>query len=102
MEVDPIFVDQAKVGQALRKDRSANLNLSGNFGLQLADRRFEVSVNQGGVGANRLQRSRYDPFRLAPPRVGKFAPWLVPFGMILVPIAHDFIEVAAVDAARLF
>ena len=36
--------------------------------LQLADRGLKIILNKLGVGADRLQRARDDPFRLVPPR----------------------------------
>src|SRR4029453_12450878 len=66
-----------------------------------AHHRLEVIPDEGGVGADRLQRARHDPFLLAPPRRREVALLRVPLGMILVPITHDLIEAATVHAARL-
>jgi hypothetical protein len=38
---------------------------------------------------------------LAPPRRRELAPLGVPLGMLVVPIAHEFVQAAAVHAARL-
>src|SRR2546430_12745554 len=43
-------------------------SLPGALGLQLADRALKIILNKPGVGADRLQRARDDPFRLVPPR----------------------------------
>src|SRR6185503_8767685 len=70
-------------------------------GLQLADRALETIRNKPGVGADRLQRARDDPFRLVPPRRREGAFRCTPFRMIVVPVAHDLIHLATVDTARL-
>ena len=68
VQIDSILVDQAKLGQALRQVRASNFDLPVALGLQLADRSLEIILNKPGVGADRLQRARHDPFRLVPPR----------------------------------
>ena len=68
VQVDSILIDQAKFGQASRQGRASNFDLAVALGLQLADRAFQIIRNQPGVGADRLQRARDDPFRLVPPR----------------------------------
>src|SRR6188474_1490681 len=68
VQVDSILIDQAKCGQALRQARASNFDLPVALGLQLAYRALEIVLNKPGVGADRLQRARDDPFRLLPPR----------------------------------
>src|SRR5262245_16313433 len=68
VEVDSILVDQAKFGEASRQVRASNFDLPVALGLQLADRALKIILNKPGVGADRLQRSRDDPFRLVTPR----------------------------------
>src|SRR5690606_1204774 len=52
------------------------------------------------IGADRFQRARHHPFGLAPPRHRIFAFRRVPFGMVLVPIAHHLIHAPSVHTAR--
>ena len=86
VEVESILIDKAKVGQASRQVRAGNFDLPGEPGLQPADRRLEVILDKRGVGADRLQRARHDPFRLAPPRRREVAFLRVPLGMVFVPV----------------
>jgi hypothetical protein len=101
VQVDSILIDQAKFGEAVRQVRASNFNLPVALGLQLADRALKIILNKPGVGADRLQGVRDDPFRLGPPcrREGVFL--CIPFRMIVVPVPHDLIHLATVDAARL-
>src|ERR687898_408171 len=101
VQVDSILIDQAKFGEALRQVRASNFNLPGALGLQLADRALKVILNKPGVGADRLQRARNDPFRLVPPRRREGVFLCSPFRLIVVPAAHDLIHAATVYAARL-
>src|SRR6185436_12530292 len=66
VQVDSILIDQAKFGEALRQGRAGNFDLPVALGLQLADRALKIILNKPGVGADRLQRARDDPFRLVP------------------------------------
>ena len=68
VQVDSILIDQAKFGEASRQVRAGNLDLPVALGLQLADRALEIILDEPGVGADRLQRARDDPFRLLAPR----------------------------------
>ena len=101
VQVDSILIDQAKFGQALRQLRASNFDLPVALGLQLADRALQIILNKPGVGADRLQRARDDPFRLISPRRREGVFLCVPFRMIVVPVTHDLIHVATVDTARL-
>ena len=101
MKVDSILVDEAKVGETLRQVRASNFDLPVALGLQLADRALEIILNKPGVGADRPQRARDDPFRLVAPRLREGLFLCIPFRMIVVSVTHDFIHVATVDAARL-
>ena len=64
VQVDSVLIDQAKCGQAVRQVRTGNFDLPVALGLQLADRALQIVLNKPGVGADRLQRARDDPFRL--------------------------------------
>src|SRR5262245_59824146 len=101
MQVDSILIDQAKFGEALRQVRASNFDLPVALGLQLADRALKVSFDKPGVGADRLQRARNDPFRLVPPSRREAEFFSIPFRMILVPVTHDLIHLATVHTARL-
>src|SRR5688572_20384234 len=101
VQVDSILIDQAKCGQALRQARASHFDLPVALGLQLADRALQIILNKPGVGADRLQRARDDPFRLVPPRPREGAFLCTPFRLIVVPVTHDFIHVTTVDAAGL-
>jgi len=101
VQVDSILVDQAKFGQALREVRACHFDLPVAPGLQRADRTLEIILDNRGVGADRLQCARDDPFRLFPPRRRESPFRCIPFRMIVVPVPHDLIHVATVDTARL-
>src|SRR5688572_12423039 len=101
VQVDSILIDQAKFGEALRQLRASNFDLPVALGLQLADRALKIILNKPGVGADRLQRARDDPFRLVPPRRREGAFLCIPFRMIVVPVTHDLIHSATVHTARL-
>ena len=68
VKVDSILIDQAKFSETVRQGRAGNFDLPVALGLQLADRRLEITLDKPGVGADRLQRARDNPFRLLPPR----------------------------------
>src|SRR5690349_17013470 len=102
MQVDEIFVDKAEVGESLREYRPADSNSPFALGLEFPHRRLEVvAMDQRGVGANRFQRARHHPFGRSSPRRGEVALRLAPFGLVVVPVAHDLIEAAAIDASCL-
>src|SRR5262245_45773655 len=101
VQVDSILIDQAKFGEALRQVRASNFDLPVALGLQLADRALKIILNKSGVGADRFQRARDDPFRLVPPRRREGVFLCIPFRMIVVPVTHDLIHLATVDTARL-
>ena len=84
VQVDSILIDQAKLGEAVRQGRASNFDLPVALGLQLADRTLEVIADKPGVGADRLQRARDDPFRLVAPRRREGAFLCIPFRMIVV------------------
>ena len=52
MKVDPIFVDQAKLGEASSQLRACNFDLPLALGLQGSDRALEVGPDEGGIGAD--------------------------------------------------
>ena len=56
VQVDAIFIDQTKFGEASRQVRASNFDLPGALGLQLMDHPLEIMLYKRGVGANRLQR----------------------------------------------
>src|SRR4051794_18468179 len=58
-------------------------------------------ASPAGGGAGRLQRARDDPFRLLPPRRREGMLLCIPLRMIVVPITHDLIHLAAVHTACL-
>src|SRR5207244_12077731 len=101
VQVDSILIDQPKFGEALRQVRASNFDLPGALGLKLADRALKIILNKPGVGADRLQRARDDPFRLVPPRRREGAFFCIPFRVIVLPVTHDLIHLATVDTARL-
>ena len=101
VQVDSILIDQAQFGEALRQLRASNFDLPVALGLQLADGALEIILNNPGVGADRLQRARDDPFRLLPPRRREGVFLCIPFRMIVVPVTHDLIHFSTVDTARL-
>jgi hypothetical protein len=71
MQVDSILINQAEFGEAPGQAWASNLDLPVALGLQLADGTLKIILNKRGVGTNRLQRARDDPFSAAsatPPR----------------------------------
>ena len=101
MQVDSILIDQAKLAQTVRQIGTANVDFPVALVLQPSDRALEIVRNKLGVGPNRLQRARDNPFRLVPPRRCKGVFLCVPFRMLVVPVTHDLIDSAAVHTARL-
>src|ERR1700722_17068084 len=99
MQVESILIDQTEIGEALRQLWSANVNLPGKLSLQPTYRRLKVISDEHGVGADRLQRVRYDPLRLPPPHRREIAFLGNPIRLIFVPIAHDLVQAATVPEA---
>src|SRR5262249_4303910 len=85
--------------QASCQVRSANFNLPSELGLQPAYHRLDVIPDKCGVGADRLQRARHNPLRLAPPRRREVALLPVPRGTVFVPTTHHRVHSATVRAA---
>jgi hypothetical protein len=54
-EVEPILIDKTGLGQALRQDRSGDVNLASQLGLQPAYHVLEVIGDKRGVGAEGLE-----------------------------------------------
>src|SRR5271163_4837239 len=100
MEVQSILIDKTKVAQASRQVWSGNFNLPNELSLQPTYRRLDVILDKCGVAADRLQRARHDPLRLAPPRRREVAFLRTPLRKVFVPITHDLVHAAAVDTAR--
>ncbi len=68
VQIESIFINKTKVGEASCEVWSGDFNFAGQFGLQASHHRFETICDKSGVGADRFQRARHDPLRLAPPR----------------------------------
>ena len=68
VKVDSILIDQAKISEASRQVRASNFDLPFALGLQLANRILKIVHNKRGIGSDRHQRLRDNPFRLVPPR----------------------------------
>ncbi|HVH61189.1 MAG TPA: hypothetical protein VM709_12675, partial [Candidatus Sulfotelmatobacter sp.] len=51
VKVESILIDKTGIGQALRQDWGANVNLASQFSLQPAYRLFKVIRDKRGVGA---------------------------------------------------
>ena len=90
VQVDSILIDQAKFGDASRQVRASNFDLPVALSLQLTDRALRILFNKRGVGADRLQRARDDPFRLLPPRRREGVLLCIPLRMIVVPITRAY------------
>ncbi len=98
VEVEPILVDKTKLGQASRQVWSANVDLSTEPSLQPAYHRLDIIPDKRGVGSDRLQRARHDPFGwLATPPRSRVPPRPNPHR--LRPITQDLVHAAAVHAA---
>lgn len=52
MQVDSIFINQAKFGEAMRQVRASNFDLPIALSLQLADRALKITLNKTGIGAD--------------------------------------------------
>src|SRR5262245_51264177 len=99
-EVEAILINKTKVGQASRKVWSADCNLPNVLSLQPTNNGLEVILDKRSVRADRLQRARHDPLRLAPPRRRELAFLRAPLRTVFVPIAHNLVQAATVHAAR--
>ena len=44
-EIEPILVNETKIGQASRQDRAGNFDLPVALGFQLADRALKIALN---------------------------------------------------------
>src|SRR5580698_6382529 len=94
MDVESILINQTKVGQAPCQVWSGYVDLPFQLSLQPADHRLEVTRDEGGVGSDRLQRTRHNPLPLAPPHRRVLPVPRVPIGKIIVPITHDLVHAA--------
>ena len=71
VQVDPILIDQATFGEAVRQVRARNFDLSVAVGLQLADRALEIilngrmSVALGPTDVNEPETTHFGWFRHA-------------------------------------
>src|SRR5690606_30092610 len=101
VQVDAVFVDEAELGEAVREVRTGHLDLAVAPGLQLADRGFAVTREQRRVGSDGGAGAGGHPFRLPPPGRRKGPLVGAPLRLVVVPVAHDLVDAAAVDAARL-
>ena len=99
VQVEAILIDQTEISEALRQFGSGNVDLAGKLSLQPAYRRLEVTPEKRGVGAERLQRARYDPLRLVPPRRRELAFLRAPHITVIVPITHHLVRAATVHEA---
>src|SRR6266850_1983078 len=63
VEVEPILINETKIGQASRQLRSGDVDLACALSLQLPYHRLEVIPDKRGVGADGLQGARHDPLR---------------------------------------
>src|SRR5579875_151273 len=97
-EVQSILIDEANVAQASRQVRSGDFNLAAMPGLQLAGR-LDTIREKCGVGAERPQRARDHPLRLAPPYRRVIAFCSVPVRLVFIPIPHYLVHAATVHHA---
>src|SRR5262249_31275571 len=79
---------------------SADCNLPNALSLQLTYHNLEVILDKRGIGANRFQRARHDPLLLAPPCRRELAFLGAPLRTVFIPIAHNLVQAATVDAPR--
>ena len=98
-EVEPILVDEPKVGQTSRQLWSGNLDLPVEPGFQPTYKGLEVILDKCGVGADRLQRARHYPLRLASPHRREVALLRAPLRTVFVPITHQLVHAATVHTA---
>src|SRR5258707_7012423 len=83
-EVESVLIDKTGLGQALRQDCSADLNLASQLSLQPAYHLRKVIRDERGVGANGREGARYDPLRPAPPCHRELAIIRVPVRKMIV------------------
>src|SRR5262249_18598849 len=100
VEVESILIDKTQLRHASCQFRSGNINLPSELDLQPTYHRLDVISDKCGVGADRLQRARHNPLRLAPPRRRELAVFRVPIRKVIVPITHDLVHAATVHHAR--
>src|SRR3984957_10146656 len=98
-EVESILINKTKAGQAFHQVWSGDVNVPDEPSLKLAQHGPGVTLDQRGVGADRLQGARHDPLRLASPRRREVLFLRVPIGQIFVPIAHDLVGAATIHTA---
>ena len=68
MQVDSIFIDQAKFGEAVRQVRASDFDLPVAFGLQLADRGLKITLESLALGPtdfNERETTHFGWFRHA-------------------------------------
>ncbi len=85
---------------AMRIGSAGDLDLAVALGLQLADQALEIIGDQRGVGPDGVQGPRDHPLRLVSPGRGERPLFRIPLGLVVIPVAHDLVHRAAVDAAR--
>ena len=68
VQVDPILIDQAKFGEAVRQCRAGNFDLPVTLGLQRADRALKIILNRVALGPtafNERETTHFGWFRHA-------------------------------------
>src|SRR5271165_5534563 len=99
-QIKAIFVDQTKLSKTPRKLRPRNVDVAIDLRLQPRSERAHIIHHKRGIGANRLQRVRCNPFRLRAPRRRKVALTLVPVWLVLIPITHHLIHAPSIQHSR--
>src|SRR5271167_3263787 len=99
-QIKAIFVDQTKLSKTPRKLRPRNVDVAIDLRLQPRSERAHIIHHKRGIGANRLQRVRCNPFRLRAPRRRKVALVLVPVWLVLIPITHHLIHAPSIQHSR--
>jgi hypothetical protein len=94
-----ILIDEACVGEAPRQLGPRDGDVAVDSRLQAAHECFNVAIDEGGIGADRFQRTGHDPFRMRPPRRRKVVLERAPCGLIFIPVAHELVEATAVQSS---
>src|SRR6185437_3226275 len=98
-EVETILVDETEVGQTRCQGGPGDVDLTLDVLPQSAHKRVDALRDECGVWADRLQRTRDDPFWLLPPCRREVVVAGIPLRSILVPVAHDLVDPSTIQAA---
>src|SRR5690606_19930512 len=101
VKIDAILIDQSEVGQAASEVWPRHFDLAFLLRLERSNASSEISREELGSRPDTLEGARHDPFRLLPERGSESALVFAPGRLVLVPIAHELVDLAPVEGAGL-